>query len=454
MDFQELIEVLRGRLRLIVGVVVLSVVTAGGITLMTPNTYTATTTLIIDVKTPDPFGNSTMPIQLVSSYMATQRDVLMSPRVAKLAARLMEPDKDEALQEAFALSGGAGPIDLWLAWQLMNGLEIVPSRDSSLVYVNYYSNDPAFAAKAANAIADAYIETNLELSIEPAKQGTAWLDSQLKVLRSKAEEAQRLLTSYQQERGIVVTDERVDTELAKLSTLSKSVIDAEAEAADLDSRAQQTVELLKAGVLEAESIPEVVANTFIQSLKTEILRQQAKLGELSNSLGANHPQYLSAKGELESLKGKLASEIRTVAAGLTNQARSAKERAEALARTLAQQKSRILDLRRQRDELNVMVKEAENAQRTYEAALQRYSEVMLQSQVNQTNVVKLNEATMPAVPSSPNLKLNLALAAFSGLVVALAVALLAELLDRRVRSRRVLMSHLRAPLLGTVGRAE
>jgi len=454
MDFQELIEVLRGRLWLIVSVVVLSVVTAGAITLMTPNTYTATTTLIIDVKTPDLFGNSTMPIQLVSSYMATQRDVLMSPRVAKRAAVLMAPDKDPAMQEAFALSGGAGPIEWWLAWQLMNGLEIVPSRDSSLVYVNFYSTDATFAAKAANAIADAYIETNLELSIEPAKQGTAWLDSQLKVLRSKAEESQRALAQYQQERGIVVTDERVDTELSKLSTLSKSVIDAEAEAADLGQRAQQTAELLKAGVLEAESIPEVVANTFIQNLKTEILRQQAKLSELSNSLGANHPQYLAAKGELESLKAKLVSEIRTVAAGLTNQARLARERADALARTLAQQKSSILDLRRQRDELNVLVKEAENAQRTYEAALQRYSEVTLQSQVNQTNVVKLNEATVPVIPSSPNMKLNIALAAFSGLVVALAVALLAELLDRRVRSRRVLMSHLRAPLLGTVGRAE
>src|SRR6185295_19012141 len=66
---------------------------------------------------------------------------------------------------ADATSGQSARIDAFLG-----GLSVTPVRNSRMVEIRYSSTDPAFAAAAANAVAQSYIEQTLEFRFTTTKQ--------------------------------------------------------------------------------------------------------------------------------------------------------------------------------------------------------------------------------------------------------------------------------------------
>jgi uncharacterized protein involved in exopolysaccharide biosynthesis len=72
--------------------------------------------------------------------------------------------------------------------------------------------------------------------MEPAKRSAGWFDMQLTELRERLDKAQSRLTSYQQDKGIIAIDERLDTETSRLAELSKSLVTAQAELVDVQNR--------------------------------------------------------------------------------------------------------------------------------------------------------------------------------------------------------------------------
>jgi capsular polysaccharide biosynthesis protein len=84
--------------------------------------------------------------------------------------------------------------------------------------------------------------------------------------------------------------------------------------------------------------------------------------------------------------------------------------------------------------LDVLNREVENAQRAYDSAMQRTSELRLTSRLDQTNIAVLNPATAPIKPAAPKVLRNIVLAVLAGTILAVGAALALELLDRRVRS--------------------
>ena len=91
-------------------------------------------------------------------------------------------------------------------------------------------------------------------------------------------------------------------------------------------------------------------------------------------------------------------------------------------------------MNRARDDMSVLSKEVENAQLAYQAAAQRYSQVQLQGQSTQSDVAVLNPATVPTDPAGPKVLFYTLASGVLGIMLGLGLALLAEMLDRRVRS--------------------
>ena len=432
MNFTQLLQILRARLGVILAIVVLITASVTAVSLVLPKKYTATTTLVIDYS--EPVTGLILPSQLSRSYMATQVDILRSIKVARAVVQHLQLTDHPALRDQYlARTQGRGSMEQWLASRLLENTDIVPSRDSRVIEIVHESTDPAFAAKVANAFARAYIETNLELSIEPARQRAEWLDRQLADLRERVEAAQKKLTTYQQAQGIVVTDERRDLEVARLSSLTQQLAKAQLEAQDARNRARQIEQLLQRGV-DPENIAELQQNTFIQALKSKIVSQESKMAELSQRLGRNHPDFIALRTELQNLRREFDREIKATVQGLENQARLAEQREQELLEALEEQKQRVLQLKDTREALPALVRELESAQRAYEAALGRANESTLESRANQTNIAVLSPAEPPVRHSSPRLLLNIALAVFAGLFLGVNAALVLELAYRRVRS--------------------
>ena len=261
------------------------------------------------------------------------------------------------------------------------------------------------------------------------------------------EEAKTKLTKFQQQQGIVATDERLDNETSRLATLSNQLTVAQSQSADAESRLHDLDATLKAGGT-LDAFPEVMSNSYIQKLKSELLSKQSELQTLSGQLGENHPQYLSAKAEVKDLEKSLRNEISNVADGIRNNAKSLRERERSIEQSLAEQKDKVLKLKHSRDEIASFSREVDNAQTAYEAAVQRYNRISLESQANQTNIAVLTEATTPITPSSPVVLVNMVLSVVLGMFLGIGLGFIFEIIDRRVRSKDDLADGLDMPVLG------
>ena len=107
-------------------------------------------------------------------------------------------------------------------------------------------------------------------------------------------------------------------------------------------------------------------------------------------------------------------------------------RVQGLEQALATQRNRILALKQQYDALEVLTREVQGAQRTYDAASQRGSEVRLESQLNQSSIAILNPAVVPR-KTARSLPKKLIFAAVLGGILGAALALAGEFVDQRVR---------------------
>ena len=441
MTLYQFLLILRARYRVVLLVLLAAISAAVVAGLILPKKYTAQTSLLVDVRTPDPVAGVGMSGVIAPSYMATQVDIIGGDLVAMRVMKMLKLDDDPETKAAWLrATGGRGSIDAWLAKELQSGLVVQPARESNVINIIYKGNDAEYVAQAANAFAQAYLDTNLSLKTEPARLYASWFDEQTKVSRDKLEEAQARLSDYQQKAGIVSSDERVDYESAKLAQISAQLTTVQGETTDSQSKRNA----------RGDTVAEVMQSSLINSLKADVARLQSKVDENNVNLGVNHPSRQRAEAELASLKARLASESGRISASIETAYRVGKDRERELQGAVNAQKTRVLALNKQRDELNVYRRDVEAAQRAYETVSQSASQTRLQSLTNQTNVARLDTATTPVDPSSPKMLLNLLIAAFVGTLLGVGLALVLELTNRRVRSSEDLMQMLDLPVLASI----
>jgi len=94
----------------------------------------------------------------------------------------------------------------------------------------------------------------------------------------------------------------------------------------------------------------------------------------------------------------------------------------------------VLAMTSKRDELNVLQKDVESAQRAYDVAKQRLSTNSLASQIDHSNVTLLADARPPSRPAKPKIKLNTMIGAVLGLLLGVTSAMLWEHFEPRLRS--------------------
>lgn len=444
MSLHQFFLILRARYRLALLVALSAVVLALVVSLLLPRQFTAQTAVLVDLRTPDPVAGGSLGGVVAPSYMATQVDIIGGDRVAKRVVNMLKLDeKPELRQRWLEATEGRGSLQAWLAESLQKRIDVRPARESNVINIVYKGADADSTAQIVNAFAQSYLDTHLALKTEPARIYAEWFDQQAMASRAKLEEAQSRLSDYQQQAGIVTSDERLDYETAKLSAISSQL--TEVQVATTDSQSKRNA--------RSDSVAEVMESSLINDLKADIGRMEARVQETGVNLGPNHPQMQRMQSELSALRQRLAAETRNIAASINTAYQVGKDRERELLSAVASQKSRVLKINKERDELNVYRRDVEAAQRAYEEISKNASQTRLQSLTNQTNVVRLNSATAPLMPSSPKTLLNLLIAAFGGTLLGIACVLLLELANRRVRSSEDLTHMLDLPVLGHISRA-
>lgn len=444
MTLANFIAIIRARLRILLLVTAATVLTAVVISLLLPKKYVATASVVVDAK-PDPVSALIYPGLASPAFMATQVDVLGSDRVALRVVRdLKLTESPEIRQQWQEATEGQGTVEQWLVDSLKSNLDVQPSKESNVISVVYKAPDPRFAAALANAFVQAYIATSLELQVGPAKQYNSFFDDRAKSARAALEAAQAKLTGFQRQNGILVDDERMDVETARMNELSSQLVAMQGLSAESSSRQAQ------ANGAAGDRLQEVLLNPVIGQLKADMARSEAKLQELSTRYGDNHPQVVETRANIAELRTRIEAETRRVTGGATvtntiNRQREAETRA-----ALETQRAKVLRMKAMRNEAAVLQRDVETAQRAFEGVSARLTQSGLESQATQNNINLLSPAVTPLKPSSPKIVLNVALSIVVGLIFGTGIALLLELRDRRVRGVEDVMEALKLPILGVM----
>lgn len=427
----ELLRILWARKLLIALVVALVVGAVAAVNIMTPRTYVAVASVVVTSRPDNPITGRSVQPQTLAAQVATQMDVARSRNVALKvvdAARLMSnPHMHDARP--------AGMSDArWreqLAAELSQRLRVYPARDSGVFQIEFSHGDAAFAARLANQFAESYLRTSVELRLDPARRQTLWFDEQVQEMRGALEAARERLSDYQRTHGIVGTDERLDVERARLEEIARRLSEAQTAAATAQSRAAQMNAAMRRGDLD--QVPDIMSASLLQNLKADLARAESKLAEVAERYGGNYPQHQSAAAEVRAISTRLTTEIDKVRGSIEQSARLAQEQERRIRATFEAQKARVLQLQRERDEASVLNREVESAQRAYDGAMARAGEVRMESELDMTNVAVLDQAVVPDRPARPRFVLNLALAFIVGGMLGAALAMTAELHNRRIR---------------------
>jgi polysaccharide biosynthesis transport protein len=430
----------RWRLAAVTALVVVAAVAAATVAL--PPRFEATAAIAVEMTGTDPIGGQAVfkPAGSVSTYVATQADIIRSEAVALRALRALELQRQDDWREKWqASTGGRGELEPWLAAQLLRRLEVRPSRDSNVLTIGYASSDPAGSAAIANAFVRSYIDTTLQMQVMPARRFNAFFAERAQPLRDALEQARGRLSAYEKEHGVTVGNEP-DFESARLSELTAQLVtlqDSAAEAASVRKQAQSAPTDMR----EVRNDPEVTA------LTAELARQESRLTELRAEFGDKHYAVIQARESVNDVRRRLNGTVKRMAESLAAPAKVLETRVAEVKAAIERQRAVVLKRKSQRDAAAALLRDVENAEKAYSAVLNRASETALEgANTTQTSISVLKSAT-PPLWSPAALIRNLIVATVLGLLLGIAHALFAESRDRRLRTIEDVTRRLRQPLL-------
>ncbi len=447
MTLRQIITILQARRLLALAVFSGVVAFAMGATLFMPRYYKASATVVVDVKS-DPLATTLYAEQASPSYMGTQLEIATSERVAlRVIDDLRLGDMPGYRRQWEKDTHGRGDYRTWLARRLLKRMSVKATPASNVIDLSVDWTDAALAARLANAFARAYIDVNVALKTEMARQYAGNFEERARILRADLETKQKALSDFENQSGIIAADDNLDVEIARLNGLSAQLVQIQEQRQDSESRQQQSR-------LQDGAVPEVLQNSVVSSLKADLSKAEARQKNLEATLGVNHPYYISATAEVDSLRKRLARESSSIISSFGSVTRVNQQREHALVVAIEAQRQRILEFKHRHDQAAVLQSDVATAQRNLDAVSQRLAQSTLEGSINQTNIGQLTAAAEPTSFHSPKYLLVLVVAVGAGAFLSLVSALLMELSDRRIRHDDEAAEMLHVPVIGVIGRIE
>lgn len=404
-----------------------------------PTRYTATSSVLIQVNTTDPIAGIALPGGMMSSHLSTQSEVMQSERVALRAMQALRPDETATWRKRWQeATGGRGMYENWVAQQLLQQLEVRKSRESNVLVLAFKDADPDRAARMANAMVQSYVDTAVDLRLQPARQYSTFFDERVQRAKESLDAMRARLVEFQQRNGLHSLDERSDVEERRLAELASQITLIEGKLAE--SRGKQ-------GEAGGAASQEAVRDPVVIEARIELAKQEARLSELESRLGEGHPQLIDQQQAVNQRRISLAAAVGRATQTIRSGGNAEAAQLKLLKTAYDQQNRKVLDRKALREEGLRMQKEVDSLQRNYELVLARYQHTTLESEDKQPNASVLKVATPPFKPSTPAVWTFLGAGVLLGLAAALAAVFMRERHDGRLRHAEHVIEVLQKPFL-------
>lgn len=328
-------------------------------------------------------------------------------------------------------------------------LNVSPVRKTQLVHISFEGYSPEFAAQMANALGEAYIESNLEAKLELTVKASSWLNERLGGLKEKLKESERRLQEFRDREQIVGGNGGLDIAGTELDLVATKLVDARRQRLEFEGLYQEIRSIGKNGPAERyERIPAVLGHPVVQSYKESLLKAEQKVSELSKRYGPKHPKMISASSEASSARRALDRQIMSVVNGIENKYRVARSSERSLEGSLGNTKQEIQGLKRKEYQLKELEQEVETNRALYDTFFTRLNETAATGDLESANARIADPAVAPMSPAKPKKKLIIALSFVVSAMFGVMCAFLLEALNNTVRSSGDVQTKLHQTMLG------
>lgn len=443
--------------------------------------YRSSATLLIEEKNPQvlSFQQIYDPANTTSEYLQTQLGLLqsraLSERVVRSLGLIEDPFFDprqysKPLIDPKNILRNMGVSDLvpgllpeednsgpseeeltnYATQKLMNLIKVGFVGKSQLMAISIEMPNAELSAKIANALAEGFIESQLDASLNMSLSTTIWMDSRLAELQEKLRNAENTLQGYREAQGLVDVDGVTTISANELSMTGNRMIDARRARAEAESQYRQVQSFSSGDLDRLASVPAVLGHPLIQQFKAEVARSQAKVDELSSRYGDKYPSMIAARTELAAATASLQAQVQLVVAGLQRNYQLAQANENSLSKSFNNNKAQIQDISRKEFKLRELQREVDSNRVLYETFLTRLKETAATSDINSANARIVDMAITPSAPSKPRKSLIVAMAAVLAGFIGIGLTLLFEGMNNTFKGTDDVESKLNLPVLGVV----
>jgi succinoglycan biosynthesis transport protein ExoP len=406
--------------------------------------------------------------EVSDAYLETQYKVLASDDLAERVIRQLSLDQRAEFRpsapawpwtgKAVAAISSSPPVDSVAVPDLaaretvltsfQTRLDIRPIRRSRAVELRFDSQDPELAARAVNAVAENYIQKNLEARWDSTQKASEWLSLQLKDLKSRMEKSEDDRQKYAADNGLLYLETgKGDTE----SIVNQSVreIQDELTKAQADRMEKESIfRLVQSG--DYGSLPGVFENKLLQDLTFRLADLEREHSQLAATFTEAYPKVKETQSQIAEIQSSLERERWRAAQKISNDYFAALRREKLVRQAFAQKQAEANQIAEKSVQYGILSREVDTNKGLYDGLLERLKEAGVSAGLNASNIRIIDPGTVPYKPIAPNYPLNLGLAAFLGLGLGMGMAFLKEHLDQTIRYSEDVFHFLGVPVLGFI----
>ena len=458
---KEYLRGLRRRWKLVVALTVAGLIAGAVHFAITPPTYKADTTIQIERRSTNSLLSSQLPWldhYFNIEFYPTQYRLLQSRGLAEEVVRDLRLTDDAKYRSAEprsadgASSSSADRAVLGkIADKLRARLSVEPIRDTQLVRITYRSDDPEEAARIANGFAEAFIEFGIRTRSETMSETSDVLTEEIAKTREEVRSREEQLAQFRGDESFLPLTGDADLALQRLETLNQELLAAKRERIDRAARYQELV------ALPAATAADLEGDQALAEARREHQRLEREYQGKLQSLKEGHP-------EMQALADQIARAAARVDAAVAEASARVRRAANATYQGALREEQAIdSEIRRLRDEMvGDHSRAAEAAQLRLELGfhrellnelVQRQSQTAFATRLQtdkSSNVRVVDEALVPAEPTQPSLRNDLAAGLGAGLMLGVGFGLLLQFLDRTLKSAEEVERILGIPVLAVI----
>ena len=319
---------------------------------------------------------------------------------------------------------------------------------SQLVTISVEMADPRTAALAANALANGFIESQLEATMEMSATATNWMNSRLGELRARLKEAEDRLQSFREAENLVDIDGVSTIVAGELSLTADRMIDARRQRAEAESQYRQVQAMRSGGWERLATIPAVLGHPLIQQFKADEAKAKAKVEELSRRYGARHPAMEGARSELNAASASLRGQVEQIVAGIERNYQLAVANENSLRSSFNANKAQIQQISAKEFRLRELQREVEANRALYDTFMTRLKETSATADLDTANARIVDPAVVPSEPVKQKKTLIVLIAGLLALFAGVGLTLLLDALNNTFKSTEEIEGKLNIPVLG------